>query len=402
MPNLTVKQVNILAKGEPKKTSDGNGLLFVVPKHGEPYWSLRYTFNEKRREKSLGKFGQLTLAEARGEAEKIRTLIRDGIDPLSIASIERHDGMTFDLLFKDLYQHKILKRNKHPDIPKSKYENNVSSHIGHLKVEQVTAIHVRNILDTITNSGRRTVSNDVLGLLNQLFKHAIQLGITSNNPASAFSWKDAGGTEKPRKRVLSLEEVEHAFSVFRKHSDSFTRDNYLVCCLLVTLGVRKSELIQAPWKEFDLANSVWHLPKARTKTESDISIPLPPQVIYWLEELKIRSYGSEYVFPARRKSKVPHMGKDTVNSAVNSLFGIDKSKKVPPPNRMGQLKHFTIHDFRRTFRTIAGQLGFNRDVLERCLNHKIGNMPEVYDRGDYFTERKEVHQAICRHLEKLI
>ncbi|MDO6474363.1 tyrosine-type recombinase/integrase [Alteromonas sp. 1_MG-2023] len=402
MPNLTVKQVNILAKGQHSKTSDGNGLSFVVPKRGEPYWSLRYTFNEKRREKSLGKFGQLTLAEARGEAEKIRALIRDGIDPLSIASIESYDGMTFDLLFKDMYQHKILKRNKHPDIPKSKYENNVSSHIGHLKVEQVTAIHVRNILDTITSSGRPTVSNDVLGLLNQLFKHAIQLGITSNNPASAFSWKDAGGTEKPRKRVLSLEEVDHAFSVFRKHSDSFTRDNYLVCCLLITLGVRKSELIQAPWKEFDLANAVWHLPIARTKTESDISIPLPPQVMCWLEELKIRSYGSEYVLPARRKSKVPHMGKDTVNRAVNSLFGIAQSKKVPPPNRMGQLEHFTIHDFRRTFRTIAGQLGFNRDVLERCLNHKIDNMAETYDQGDYFDDRKEVHEAICQLFKEVI
>ncbi|MCF2862911.1 site-specific integrase [Pseudoalteromonas sp. Cnat2-41] len=402
MPNLTVKQVNILAKGLHSKTSDGNGLSFVVPKRGEPYWSLRYTFNEKRREKSLGKFGQLTLAEARGEAEKVRALIRDGIDPLSIGSVESLEGMTFDQLFKDMYQSKLLKRNKHPDIPKSKYENNVSSHIGHLKVEQVTAIHVRNILDSITNSGRRTVSNDVLGLLKQLFKHAIQLGITSNNPASAFSCIDAGGVEKPRRRVLSIEEVEHAFSVFRKHSDSFTRDNYLVCCLLITLGVRKSELIQAPWKEFDLANSVWHLPEKRTKTESDISIPLPPKVVCWLEELKIRSYGSEYVFPARRKSKVPYMGKDTVNSAVNSLFGIDKSKRVPPPNRMGHLEHFTIHDFRRTFRTIAGQLGFRQDALERCLNHKIGNMPEVYDQGDYFNERREVHEAVCSALKEAL
>ncbi|RUM29254.1 MAG: integrase [Alteromonas sp.] len=402
MPNLTVKQVNILAKGLHSKTSDGNGLSFVVPKRGEPYWSLRYTFNEKRREKSLGKFGQLTLAEARGEAEKVRALIRDGIDPLSVGSVECLEGMSFDQLFKDMYQSKLLKRNKHPDIPKSKYENNVSSHIGHLKVEQVTAIHVRNILDSITNSGRRTVSNDVLGLLNQLFKHAIQLGITSNNPASAFSFKDAGGIEKPRKRALSIEEIEHAFSVFRKHSDSFTRDNYLVCCLLITLGVRKSELIQAPWKEFDLDNAVWHLPKARTKTESDISIPLPPQVMCWLKELKIRSYDSEYVFPARRKSKVPHMGKDTVNSAVNSLFGIDKSKKVPPPNRMGQLKHFTIHDFRRTFRTIAGQLGFNRDVLERCLNHKIDNMAEIYDQGDYFDDRKQVHTAVSNLFSEIV
>ncbi|MFW8591246.1 tyrosine-type recombinase/integrase [Glaciecola sp. 2405UD65-10] len=211
MPNLTVKQVNILAKGQHSKTSDGNGLSFVVPKRGEPYWSLRYTFNEKRREKSLGKFGQLTLAEARGEAEKTRTLIRDGIDPLSVGSVESLEGMTFDQLFKDMYQSKLLKRDKHPDIPKSKYENNASSHIGHLKIEQVIAIHVRNILDIITNSGRTTVSNDVLGLLKQLFKHAIQLGITSNNPASAFSCKDAGGVEKPRKRVRALKKLNMPF-----------------------------------------------------------------------------------------------------------------------------------------------------------------------------------------------
>ena len=96
MPNLTVKQVNILAKGQHSKTSDGNGLLFVVPKRGEPYWSLRYSFNEKRREKSLGKFGQLTLAEARGEAETIRAMLREGIDPLSLSSLTKHSGMTFN------------------------------------------------------------------------------------------------------------------------------------------------------------------------------------------------------------------------------------------------------------------------------------------------------------------
>ncbi|WP_462155330.1 Arm DNA-binding domain-containing protein [Pseudoalteromonas piscicida] len=83
MPNLTVKQVNILAKGEHSKTSDGNGLSFVVPKRGEPYWSLRYSVNGKRREKSLGKAQQITLAEARGLAEEERTKLREGLDPLS-------------------------------------------------------------------------------------------------------------------------------------------------------------------------------------------------------------------------------------------------------------------------------------------------------------------------------
>ena len=301
MPNLTVKQVNILAKGKPSKTSDGNGLSFVVPNRGEPYWSLRYSFNGKRREKSLGKFGQLTLAEARGEAETVRAMLREGIDPLSLSSLTKHSGMTFNELFQDMYENKLLKRLKRPDIPKSKYNNNVAKFIAHLKVEQVNAFHIRDILNIITDSGRPTVANDVLDLLNNLFKHAIQLNITLNNPASAFSYKDAGGDELCRERVLTIDEVEQAFSVFRKYSESFTRDNYLACCLLLVLGVRKSELIQAPWHEFDLDNAVWHLPKERTKKNfRAIKIPLPPLAIEWLKELKVRSHGSDYVFPARR------------------------------------------------------------------------------------------------------
>jgi len=49
--NLTVKKVEALVKGNPGKTSDGNRLSFVVPKRGEPYWSLRYFLGGKRREK---------------------------------------------------------------------------------------------------------------------------------------------------------------------------------------------------------------------------------------------------------------------------------------------------------------------------------------------------------------
>ncbi|WJG09387.1 site-specific integrase [Aliiglaciecola sp. LCG003] len=403
MPNLTVKQVNILAKGQHSKTSDGNGLSFVVPKRGEPYWSLRYTFNEKRREKSLGKFGQLTLAEARGEAETIRAMLREGVDPLSLSSLTKNTGMTFDELFQDMYENKLLKRLERPDIPKSKYDREIAKFIGHLKVEQVNAFHIRDILNIITDSGRPTVANDVLDLLNNLFKHAIQLNITLNNPASAFSYKDAGGHEPSRERALTNVEIEQAFSIFRKYPESFTRDNYLACCLLVVLGVRKSELIQAPWHEFDIDNAVWHLPKERTKKKfRAIKIPLPPLAIEWLKELKVRSHGSDYVFPARRKSKKPYMGPDTINSAINSLFGIDKSKKVPPPNRMGDLEHFRVHDLRRTFRSIGSELKFQDDHLERCLNHQISKLDVIYNKHDFFEERKVIHQAVSVTLQPLL
>lgn len=38
---------------------------------------------------------------------------------------------------------------------------------------------------------------------------------------------------------------------------------------------------------------------------------------------------------------------------------------------MGKLEHFTVHDLRRTFRSLAASLGIAGNVAERCLNHKI-------------------------------
>lgn len=330
-------------------------------------------------------------------------MLRENVDPLSLSSVTSHHRMIFNELFQDMYDNKLRKRLKRPDVPKSKYDNNVAKFIGHLKVEQVTAFHIRDILNIITNSGRPTVSNDVLDLLNNLFKHAIQLNITLNNPASAFSYKDTGGSEPARERALSMEEIKHAFGVFREHPVSFTRDNYLACCLLLVFGVRKSELTQARWSEFELDNAIWCLPVERTKKQfRAIKIPLTLLVIDWLKELNIRSCDSDYVFPARRRSGKAHMGPDTINSAINSLFGIDSSKKEPPPNRMGDLEHFRIHDPRRTFRSLAASLNFRDDVVERCLNHKINNLDEIYNKHDYFEQRMEALQEVCSRVHYLL
>ena len=65
------------------------------------------------------------------------------------------------------------------------------------------------------------------------------------------------------------------------------------------LGVRKSELCEAMWREMDLTTGVWDLPKERSKTGVPISIPLPRQAIAWFNELQIRACGSPYVFPSQ-------------------------------------------------------------------------------------------------------
>lgn len=50
--------------------------------------------------------------------------------------------------------------------------------------------------------------------------------------------------------------------------------------------------------------------------------------------------------------------------------------------------NFTIHDFRRTARTHLAALGVDPVVAERCLNHRIKGVEGIYNRHQYFDERR--------------
>ncbi|MFO1505312.1 MAG: site-specific integrase, partial [Steroidobacteraceae bacterium] len=240
---------------------------------------------------------------------------------------------------------------------------------------------VARVLDDL--KGRApTAANDLLRFTRRIFAFGVRRRIVPSNPAADFSPRlDAGGTERPRSRALGAEELTRLFEKMRK-TPNFGEDSLLAIKLLLALCVRKGELLGARWAEFDLdgkttAGAVWHLPASRTKTGEGLNIPLAPAVIEWLRALRGLAAGSEFVFPKRRRDpreRVPHMGIDTLNVALNRVAH--------------ELPHFTLHDLRRTARTHLAALGVRREVAERCLGHKLRGVEGTYDRHDYFRERR--------------
>ncbi|AWX98940.1 hypothetical protein A8139_02210 [Marinomonas primoryensis] len=56
---------------------------------------------------------------------------------------------------------------------------------------------------------------------------------------------------------------------------------------------------------------------------------------------------------------------------------------------MGDIPHFTVHDLRRTCRSLLAAQATPGHVAERCLNHKLKGVEGIYDRYDYLEERRE-------------
>ena len=402
MGKLTAKEVEAKAKGKVGRFADGDGLYFVVPKSGKPHWMLRFTSNKKRKEMTLAKYSDLSLADARTAASLKMQQLRQGVDPLIEKRRTQQGSIKIvDDLFAD-WQEGNVKRLKHPSIPARVYRKDIAPVIGEIKLDCINARDIRQVITSINNSGRPSISNDALGYCKQIFNHGIKLDLLGANPASAFTVTDAGGIEKSKDRALSIEELKFFFEKARENRDSFSRDNYLACALLVVLGVRKGELTEALWQEFDLEEAKWRLPKERSKSGVGIVIPLPEVLLEWLKELQMRACGSDYVFPSRRRSKRPCMGKDTLNRAITKLFGHEAGKKKQPPNQMGDMEHFTVHDLRRTCRSLLAAQRTPGHVAERCLNHKLKGVEGIYDRYDYFEERKEAFDKLASTVMELV
>jgi integrase len=110
--------------------------------------------------------------------------------------------------------------------------------------------------------------------MKRMFAYARKRHLLSSNPAADFNTSDAGGSEQPRDRTLSMHEIGILFAAIET-AETLGRDNELAIKLLLLLGVRKMELLAAQWTEFDLEAKTWRLPVGRSKTNMALNIPLP-------------------------------------------------------------------------------------------------------------------------------
>lgn len=381
MLKLNAKQLASLAKkGVPCRTPLGEGLYFRVSNSGGTSFEVRYTIFGKRRVITLEKpYPHLTLAEAWIKASEIKLLAKAGKDPLEQRKLEQEKPFNQLRDLADDWLAEREKRIKTAHIYRRVYKNHIDPILGQLPPESIRPIDVRTVIQKIANGGHPTIANDALNYLKHIFRHGIKLGELQTNPAEAFKYDDAGGIEKARTRALSNQEVETLFIEMHQQKDQITRENYLAIALLLCLACRKMELLAAKWREFNIDESFWIIPKDRTKTGASIKVPLTKPVVEWLIELKVRSAGSEYVFPSRRRSKRDYISDDTLNAAIAKLF---KEEKLSMP-------HFTVHDLRRTARTLLASLKVPPHISERCLNHKLRGVEGIYDHYDYFDERFE-------------
>lgn len=368
---------------------EGGGFGIRVTPHGIKTWIYRYKINGKTDKLTLGHYPTMSLANAKKRFAELSGLRREGQTPKQIIEQEEQkENNTVCKLIQAWYSGYAEKSRKKPRQIKQQIDADIIPLLGHLSLDKIQTIDIAKALDKIVARGAPIHANRVLSTIKQAFNYGVSRGSLQYNPASNIRTRDIGGLEKPRDRVLTLDEIKKIW--FFLDSDKSQMAFHTKCAIKIILltGVRTAELRLAKWDEFNLDESLWTIPAEHCKGGETHKIHLSDQVKDLLTVLS-QEYNSGHVIYG--ESQFKPLSENALSRAVARI-----------QDRIG-IPKWTAHDLRRTFATHLGEtLSVDPVVIEKCLGHKMPRIMATYNKNEMLLERKEALNRWSQHLNILL
>jgi integrase len=90
-------------------------------------------------------------------------------------------------------------------------------------------------------------------------------------------------------------------------------------------------------------------------------------------------------------SAAPASGNGPCAVCRRPFGGFSKAKREF--DRACGITGWTLHDLRRTARSLMSRAGVSADHAERCLGHKIGGVRATYDRHEFYDEKQQAFES---------
>jgi integrase len=350
------------------------GLALRVSAGGARSWAYHFTWGGKRARMTLGTYPATSLGKARAQAELARSDLEAGTDPRStLAKIDTVRAVCEEFYEREghrvrtgAYRRGVLIRLVYPTI-------------GDRPITEVRRSDLIRLLDAIEDENGPVMADHVLGYLRRVmnwyasrsdeFASPIVRGMARTKPK-----------ERARERVLSDDELRLVWRVSE-------RPGIFGCFVRFVLmtSARLSEAANMEWTELDGVD--WTLPAARNKTKVDLVRPLSQAAVGVLPE----KGDGPYVFSTNGRTPISGFSK------FKAVFDLAVMAEAGGP-----LPRWTIHDLRRTARSLMSRAGVPADHAERCLGHVIGGIRGTYDRHDFYDEKARAFEALAGLVDRII
>jgi integrase len=451
MGRITVKELEALNVSDDGITLREEGGLVGKVRAGVKGITVlfRYEFkmDGQKRDHRLGSWPKKSLADIRAERDRIRVVVAGGIDPTAAKKVERIERQ------KAIEETIRQAEQQHVDnlTVKDLFDAWCADGVARQDAnKELKRLFIKDVLPSIGHQYLRELNDqDILAMLRRMLKRGVirQVVVAYNDTNQMLSWGEKrqpwrgllingnpcdlidinkllpSDYEEERDRRLSLREIRELHDIFKQMENAwvnapdrratnrpFSKKSQIALWLCLGTICRIGELLQAEWKDIDLQEGVWFIPrenvKGRRGKKQEHFIFLSDFAKQQFQELKDITGESKWCFPARNNDALEsHVCLKSVSKQVGDRQIMFKKRAKPLKSRAsdntlvlggGENGDWTPHDLRRTGASLMQELGVSLDVIDRCQNHVLAGsrVRRHYLHHDYRAEKTEAWRKL--------
>jgi integrase len=320
----------------------------------------------------------ITIEDSRAKAREIRRRVKAGLPateppppaPDSFSSVAEN-WLTRHVKAKGLRTAGEIERCR------NKY---VFPHWGSRVFVSIGRSDIARLLDHIQdNHGARQADACLAQISSIMNWHASR--IDGYNPPVVRGMRRTSTKESARTRILGDDELKAVWKAAEQNGQfgAFVR-------LALLLGPRRAKLATMRWSDID-EDGVWTIPTEAREKGTPGSLILPPLALDIIRA-QPRIEGNPYVFHGQKPGQ--------------PFTAFWKLQKRFCEYHLPKMPRWTLHDLRRTSRSLASRAGVRPDVAERLLGHTQQGIAATYDRYSYAQEMAAALAAIASLIESIV
>ncbi len=308
------------------------------------YWS-----KGRRRFFTLGRYGQMTVQQARDEAQQVFAQVRKGEGPSTSRREDRHAPTVTDLAERHLKEHAAIHKKPRGALrDRQLWEGRILPNLGRRKVADVTRGEISKLIAGMAETP--ALANKARTLLGKAF-----------NLAEVWGWRTDGSNpcrhvkrykEESRERYLSESELHRLGKMLAQAEETWGTSPHAIAAirLLILTGCRSAEILTLRWSEVDFERRSLHLADSKTGKRTVVLNEGALGILQSLERLP----DNPHVIPGSK----PGSHRATLQ---NVWIRIRKEAGI---------EDVRIHDLRHTFASCGVNTGHTLAVVGQLLGHR--------------------------------
>lgn len=330
------------------------GFGVVITPAGSKSFILNYRNQDNRsRRKTIGKYGKLTVEQARDIARDLTYRIAKGDDPVQQDEWQRSQPTFEEVAKRFLDDHSAIRSR--PATHASNVQILAHMLIPHFGKMKIRSIERKDIYDYLAKNRQRPIgANRSLACMSSIMSKAELWGYRERNSNPCFGVERF--PENRRERFLSEQEFAALESAMQRAERNLTESPHVLAMFRIMMhtGCRPGEARHLKWDYVDLTNRVIRLPKEATKEKRPKTLFITPYIEGVLKNIR-RMEGNPYVIVSERNDGKP---------IADVKKPWDRIKKAA-----GITNELHLHDLRHSHASMANALGYSLPMIGALLGH---------------------------------